>query len=67
MEVFGNKDLKGVNSMLISVPEDFSGPVISSTLLFVDDMDKNSKFTFVGVIFEGFNYLRLWNVLVLNT
>lgn len=37
--------------MLISVSKDLSGPVISSALFFIDDMNENSEFAFVGVVF----------------
>lgn len=57
MKIFGDKQFKGIYSMLISVSKDLSGPVVSSALFFIDDMNENSEFAFVGIVFQGFDNL----------
>lgn len=67
MVVFWDVKFEGIDCMLKSISEDFSGPIIPSAFLFIDNMNKNSQFTFVGVVFKGLNDLRLWDILVLDT
>lgn len=66
MVVLRNELLKRVNGMFKAVLEYLSSPVVASVLFFVDDMHQNFKFWLIGVVFEGFDDLRFWDVLVLD-
>lgn len=52
--------------MFKTVLEYLSSPVVASVLFLVDDMHQNFQFWLVCVVFEGFDDLRFWDVLVLD-
>lgn len=51
MIIFGDKELESIDSMLKSVFENLSRPIIPSALFFVDNVNEDSELAFVSVIF----------------
>lgn len=52
--------------MLEPVFEDGSGPIVGPSLISIDDMDQDSHFGLVGVVFEDLDDLCFGDVLVLD-
>lgn len=68
LEVLAEFDvvIEVLKCMFEPIVEDGGGPIVRSPLISIDDMDEDSEFGFVCVVFEDFDDLGLGNVLVLD-